>query len=189
MALSPNKRRFLALGLGFACLAVQIGTLAILLAIHKAGGSPGNGMGFLGLVVLAGVIPVGFSFLSAVWARNFDRAALITSLVPAAAAFIASYAGSVHEFGYREPHTMYHTIGGPAHPLDPIGQGLVILVSGQRQIQSRGEKIPRPLECLGCKPFAFSRCKVKAAPTASPPEPDGRVFWHWFARICCPTLR
>ncbi len=130
MALSPNKRRFFALGLGFACLAVQIGTLAILLAIHKAGGSPGNAMGSIVLVVLAGVIPVGFSFLSAVWAKNFDRAALITALVPAAAAFIASYAGSVHEFGYREPHTMYHTIGGPAHPLDPIGQGLVILLSG-----------------------------------------------------------
>jgi len=117
------------MGLGFACLAIQLSLLATL--VHKAhGGYPERVTVIVLLAVVAGVIPVGFSFLSAVLARNFDRAALITALVPAAAIFLAAYAGSVHEFVYREPHTMYHTLGGPAHPLDPIGQGLVICMSG-----------------------------------------------------------
>lgn len=128
MTRSPNKVRFLALGLGFACLAAQVSLLAVLLAFYKKHGSGQRDVA--GLVVLAAVIPVGFSFLSAVSARNFDRAALITALVPASAVFLAAYAGSVHEFVYREPHTMYHTLGGPAHPLDPIGQSLVICMSG-----------------------------------------------------------
>ena len=125
---SSNKQRFLALGLGFACLAAQIVLLLILIMLHKKHGS--SSRDGIGLIALAGVIPIGFSFLSALLARNFDRAALITALVPAAALFVASYAGSIHEFGYREPNTFHHVIGGAAHPLDPFGQGFLILVFG-----------------------------------------------------------
>ena len=123
MTPSHNKSRFVALGLGFACLATQIGLLVILQALHKNHG----GSGIVGFALLV-VIPVGFSFLSAVLARNFDRAAFITALVPAAAMFVAGYAWGVHEVVYREPGVMNHVIGGPAHPLDPIGQARQIFL-------------------------------------------------------------
>ena len=97
MTPSHNKSRFLALGLGFACLATQLGVIVTLMEFHKVGGHPGNVVGLIVLLVLAGVIPVGFSFLSAVLARNFDRVSFITALVPAAAMFVASYAWGVHE--------------------------------------------------------------------------------------------
>ncbi|MEI8285550.1 MAG: HEAT repeat domain-containing protein [bacterium] len=104
--------------------------MAILMGLDQSSRIyPENTARFFILIALAGVIPAGFGFLSAVLAKKYDRAAFITTLVPAAALFVANYAWGIHEFGYREPNTFYNVMGGPAHPFDPIGQTLQILFS------------------------------------------------------------